>query len=70
MRNRTKVLIAGMMMVTLGVLFGLAGRNDYDDAQKETAHYCDMVRGGFWPDFKGWYQRVCNPLQSAKKSKA
>ncbi len=77
MRNRTKFFIAGLAAGTLGVLFGLVGNADYADEKKETAHYCEMVRGGHWPDYRGWFDRYCGeampvlkPSQSARKRSA
>ena len=43
----------------LVLLFGLAGRMDYEDQQAEQERYCEMVKAGFWPDFQGTYRREC-----------
>ena len=32
---------------------------DYDDAQRAEIEYCQHVRDGLWPDFKGIYDKVC-----------
>lgn len=69
--NNRKIVLA---LVILACIFGYMGHMQHEDEQKETAHYCDMVRGGHWPDFKGWYQRVCpaavKPSQSARNRRA
>lgn len=70
MKNWHKCILAAAAAGALIGAFGVVGKSDYADAQKETAHYCEMVRGGFWPDFKDMFQRVCVPSQSARKTKA
>ena len=32
---------------------------DYDDAQRAEVEYCQHVRDGLWPDYKGIYDKVC-----------
>ena len=32
---------------------------DYDDAQRAEIEYCQHVRDGLWPDYKGIYDKVC-----------
>lgn len=48
----------------LVLLMGLVGRMDYEDQQADQAHYCEMVKAGFWPDFNGTYRRECLPPKS------
>lgn len=43
----------------LVLLFGLAGRMDYEDQQAQEALYCDMVKAGHWPVYQGTYRREC-----------
>lgn len=33
--------------------FGFVGAEDYRDTVRQAAHYCDMVRAGWWPDYDG-----------------
>lgn len=47
-----------VLLALLG-LFGLAGAMDYEDQQAEQEHYCEMVKGGYWPDYQGTYRREC-----------
>ena len=51
----------------LVLLFGLAGHMDYEDQQAEQAHYCEMVKAGYWPDYQGTYRRECRPPKSARR---
>ncbi len=51
----------------LVLLLGLAGHMDYEDQQAEQAHYCDMVKAGYWPDFQGTYRRECRPPKNAQR---
>lgn len=41
------------------LLFGLAGRMDYEDAKLQEEQYCEMVKSGKWPDYEGNYREVC-----------
>ena len=36
---------------------GIVGRLDFEDEQIEHAHYCEMVKDGYWPAFKGECQK-------------
>ena len=47
------------ILAALVLLFGLAGAMDYEDQHAEQAHYCEMVKAGFWPDYQGTYRREC-----------
>ena len=47
------------ILAALVLLFGLAGHMDYEDQQAEQAHYCEMVKAGYWPDFNGTYRDEC-----------
>lgn len=29
---------------------------DYEDAQAEEVNYCEMVKAGHWPDYRGTYR--------------
>ena len=55
-----------VLLALLG-LFGLAGAMDYEDQQAEQAHYCEMVKAGYWPDYQGTYRRECRPPKSARR---
>ena len=51
----------------LVLLLGLAGHMDYEDQQAEQAHYCEMVKAGFWPDYQGTYRRECRTPKSVPR---
>ena len=40
-------------------LFGLVSAMDYEDQEAERQRYCEMVKTGYWPDFKGAYLEEC-----------
>lgn len=46
---------------------GIVGRMDADDAQLEADHYCEMVKAGHWPDYKGIYRRQCQQPNGAQR---
>ena len=48
-------------IVTALLLWLIASTMSYDDALRERAEieYCQHVRDGLWPDFKGTYDKVC-----------
>ncbi len=55
------------VLLSLLGLFGLAGAMDYEDQQAEQAHYCDMVKAGYWPDFQGTYRSECRTPKSVPR---
>ncbi len=46
-------------IVTALVIWIAVSTMDYDDAQRAEIEYCQHVRDGLWPDFKGIYDKVC-----------
>jgi len=46
-------------IVTALLLWIIASTMDYDDAQRAEIEYCQHVRDGLRPDFKGVYDKVC-----------
>lgn len=54
--NRTQTLLA---LVAVLLLLGLTGHMDYEDAKAEEANYCEMVKAGHWPDYRGMYRSEC-----------
>ena len=42
-----KILGVGLLLAA----FGFAGNSDYEDALKQEAHYCEMVKTGSWPAY-------------------
>lgn len=65
--NRNTVTI--LAIVAFGLLFGVVGRLDYEDAKAEEALYCSNVKNGVWPDYDGIYADVCEAeYGKAKKS--
>ena len=55
--NRKAVTI--LAVAVFGLLFGVVGRLDYEDAVAEEALYCSNVKNGTWPDYNGIYADVC-----------
>lgn len=47
------------VLLALLALFGLVGAMDYEDQQAEQENYCEMVREGLWPDYRGTYRAEC-----------
>ena len=46
-------------IVTALLLWLIASTMDYNDAQRAEIEYCQHVRDGLWPDWKGTYDKVC-----------
>lgn len=42
------------------VVLLFVGTMDYQDAERERAHYCDMMRSGAWPDYREIFEEECN----------
>lgn len=40
---------------------------DYEDAQAEEANYCEMVKAGHWPDYRGTYRAECRSPKSVRR---
>jgi hypothetical protein len=53
-------LQAGLTMLMTILLFGLIGVSDYEQALCDARFYCEQVKVGAWPDFKGNYWEVCH----------
>lgn len=45
--------------IAIGLLLGVVGSMDYEDAKAEEALYCSNVKNGVWPDYEGIYAKVC-----------
>ena len=46
-------------IVTALLLWIIASTMDYNDAQRAEIEYCQHVRDGLCPDYKGSYNKVC-----------
>jgi hypothetical protein len=46
-------------IVTALVIWIAVSTMDYNDAQRAEIEYCQHVRDGLWPDYKGIYDTVC-----------
>jgi hypothetical protein len=46
-------------IVTALVIWIAVSTMDYNDAQRAEIEYCQHVRDGLWPDYKGTYDKVC-----------
>ncbi len=49
--DRMQVLIGALAALVFFALFGLVGSLDYDEAIRQEAHYCEMVRTNVWPAY-------------------
>ena len=45
--------------IAIGLLLGVVGSMDYEDAKAGEALYCSNVKNGVWPDYAGIYTKVC-----------
>jgi len=50
-------------IVTALLLWIAVSTMDYDDAQRAEVEYCQHVRDGLWPDFKGIYEEACDDVE-------
>lgn len=50
------------MFLILGAIAALSivGNMDYTDEVREQVAYCDNVKSGTWPDYKGSYEVECD----------
>jgi len=47
-------LLTGAALIGALILaLGFAGASDFESETIEARHYCDMITGGYWPDYKG-----------------
>jgi hypothetical protein len=46
-------------IVTALLIWIIASTMSYNDAQRAEIEYCQHVRDGLWPDYKGTYDKVC-----------
>ena len=52
--------------LAIGLLLGVVGSMDYEDAKAEEALYCDNVKNGVWPDYDKIYDSECTPERIAE----
>lgn len=51
MKNQTaRQLLAAILMA---LILGVVGSMTMDDEQKEQDQYCQMIKEGLWPEFRG-----------------
>lgn len=48
-----------VLLALLAILLGIAGRMDAEDEQLAADLYCENVKSGTWPDFRGTYAKMC-----------
>lgn len=48
-----ELLTGAALIGALIIALGFAGASDVESELIEARHYCDMVTGGYWPDYKG-----------------
>ena len=46
-------LTGAALICALILALGFAGASDFESETIEARYYCDMVTGGYWPDYKG-----------------
>ena len=63
---KKQITIPVGFLVVLAV-FGFVGHMDYEDEKVAQAQYCEMVKGGHWPDYRGTYRRECLPPKSVPR---
>lgn len=54
--NTIKTVGAILFLV---IAFGIAGRGDFEEAQRQEEQYCQNVHSGHWPDYRGDYRVSC-----------
>jgi len=66
MNRSQKRLTAFLVLALIAIIYAIAGQLSYNDAIRERGTYCQMVREGAWPDYRGTYRRECrgNPSPS------
>ena len=52
------VTIAALLVAVLAI-WAIVSTMDYNDATRAEIEYCQHVRDGLWPDWKGIYNKVC-----------
>ena len=52
------VTIAALLVAVLAI-WAIVSTMDYNDAQRAEIEYCQHVRDGLWPDWKGTYKPDC-----------
>lgn len=62
-------MIKGALTSLVIVLaLGVVGNMDYEDALMEEDHYCEMVKTGAWPPYKGGCTKVTGSEAYLEKS--
>lgn len=65
MRVSLKQVVGGFILLALLAVYGLVGRLDADDQERQQAEYCQMVaahkhdRSVGWPDYRHSYKTEC-----------
>jgi hypothetical protein len=54
-----KQVVGGFIVLVLLAVYGVFGRLDADDAERQQAEYCSMVAHHYWPDYKHVYKKEC-----------
>ena len=54
-KNKRPILAIIIVMA----IWIIASTMSYNDAQRAEIEYCQHVRDGLWPDYKGIYDKVC-----------
>lgn len=61
--KRLKAIISIILVIAILLIVSTM---DYQDEVMEQKHYCEMVREGYWPDYKENYNEVCKPESTEK----
>lgn len=59
-----RILMFGLLLSLIIIIFATVGQMDYEDEVRDTAHYCDMVAEGTWPDYNNIYDQ-CDKAYNA-----
>lgn len=66
--NMKRNLVTIAAFVGVFAAFGFVGAMDAEDAERQTALYCDNVKSGVWPDYEGTYVSECEKTHGTKKN--
>lgn len=60
MKPRKELGATGFLLLGIALtLLIWAAHLDAEDAARDDAVYCQMVSDGYWPDYRGDFEKVC-----------
>ena len=48
-----------ILFIVFSLIYAFASESDYQEAVRSHRVYCEMVKDGVWPDYKGIYGKEC-----------